>query len=39
VTGPFKSRAEIRNLYIGKDGIPRLNLSFLDGIFPERSLA
>ena len=39
VSGPFRTRAEIRNLYIGKDGIPRLNLSFLDGIFPERSLA
>jgi hypothetical protein len=39
VSGPFRSRAEIRNLYIGKDGIPRLNLAFLDGIFPDRFLA
>jgi hypothetical protein len=39
VSGPFRTRAEIRNLYIGKDGIPRLNLSFLDGIFPDRILA
>jgi PilZ domain len=39
VSGPFRTRAEIRNLYIGKDGVPRLNLSFLDGIFPERILA
>jgi PilZ domain-containing protein len=39
VSGPFRTRAEIRNLFIGKDGIPRLNLSFLDGILPDRILA
>ncbi len=39
VSGPFRTRAEIRNLYIGKDGIPRLNLSFLDGILPDRILS
>lgn len=39
VSGPFRTRAQIRNLYIGKDGIPRLNLSFLDGVLPERILA
>jgi len=39
VSGPFRTRAEIRNLYIGKDGIPRLNLTFLDGILPDRILA
>lgn len=31
----FRTRAEIRNLYIGKDGIPRLNLRFLDGPAPD----
>jgi hypothetical protein len=39
VSGPFRTRAEIRNLFIGKDGIPRLNLCFLDGILPDRILA
>jgi hypothetical protein len=39
VSGPFRTRAEIRNLYIGKDGIPRLCLCFLDGILPDRILA
>ena len=39
VNGPFRTRAEIRNLYIGKDGIPRLCLCFLDGILPDRILA
>ena len=39
VSGGFRLRAEIRNLYIGKDGIPRLNLTFLDGILPDRILS
>jgi len=39
VSGTFRTRAEIRNLYIGKDGIPRLNLTFLDGILPDRILS
>src|SRR5262245_56310129 len=34
--GTFRSRAEIRNVYIGKDNIPRLNLCFLDADVPER---
>jgi hypothetical protein len=34
--GTFRSRAEIRNIYIGKDNIPRLNLCFLDADVPER---
>ena len=38
VAGAFRMRAEIRNLYIGKDGVPRLNLTFLDGILPDRIL-
>lgn len=36
VDGTFRSRAEVRNLYIGPDSIPRLNLMFLDGEAPER---
>jgi hypothetical protein len=28
VGGDYQSRAEIRNVYIGRDGIPRLNLRF-----------
>jgi hypothetical protein len=34
--GNFRSRAEVRNIYIGPDSIPRLNLMFLDGEAPER---
>jgi hypothetical protein len=34
--GAFRTRAEVRNLYIGPDSIPRLNLQFLDGEAPER---
>jgi hypothetical protein len=34
--GPFRTRAEIRNLYIGSDKVPRLNLRFLDGETPDR---
>jgi hypothetical protein len=36
IEGAFRSRAEVRNLYIGPDSIPRLNLMFLDGEAPER---
>ena len=39
VGGPFKTRAEIRNIYIGKDKVPRLNLKFLDGEAPDRLIA
>lgn len=34
--GDFRTRAEIRNIYIGQDRIPRLNLQFLDAEAPER---
>lgn len=34
--GDFRTRAEIRNVYVGKDNIPRLNLRFLDGEAPDR---
>jgi hypothetical protein len=34
--GGFRTRAEVRNLYIGPDSIPRLNLQFLDAEAPER---
>jgi len=37
--GPFKTRAEICNVYIGEDRIPRLNLHFLDSEAPDRLLA
>jgi hypothetical protein len=39
VGGPFRTRAEIRNIYIGTDHIPRLNLKFLDGEVPDRLIA
>ena len=38
VGGDFTTRAEIRNVSIGSDGHPRLNLLFLDGPAPERLL-
>jgi hypothetical protein len=34
--GDFRTRAEIRNVYIGQDRIPRLNLRFLDLEAPDR---
>lgn len=34
--GSFSTRAEIKNVYIGKDNIPRLNLHFLDTPMPDR---
>ncbi len=34
--GDFKTRAEIRNVYIGEDRVPRLNLAFLDIEAPDR---
>jgi PilZ domain-containing protein len=34
--GGFRTRAEVRNLYIGPDSIPRLNLEFLDAEAPDR---
>ena len=39
VGGPFRTRAEIRNIYIGKDQVPRLNLKFLDAEAPDRLIA
>ncbi len=38
VGGDYKTRAEVRNVSIGADGHPRLNLLFLDGPAPERLL-
>ena len=37
--GPFRSRAEVRNVMAGRDGWGRANLMFLDGDAPERVLA
>jgi hypothetical protein len=34
--GDFRTRAEIRNVYIGEDRVPRLNLAFLDAQAPDR---
>jgi hypothetical protein len=36
--GDFRTRAEVRNITIGADGQPRLNLLFLDAPVPERLL-
>jgi hypothetical protein len=36
--GTFRLRAEIRNMFVGKDGVPRLNLRFIDGPAPDRLL-
>ena len=38
VAGDFKTRAEVRNITIGKDGQARLHLLFLDAPAPERLL-
>ena len=38
VGGEFKTRAEVRNVKIGKDGHPVLNLLFVDDPVPERLL-
>jgi hypothetical protein len=35
VGGPFHTRAEVRNIFIGPDKIPRLNLRFLDRQAPD----
>jgi hypothetical protein len=39
IGGPFRTRAEIKNIYIGKDKVPRLNLRFLDAEAPDRLIA
>lgn len=38
VDGDFQVRAEICNIYIGPDRIPRLNLRFVDAAAPDRLL-
>jgi len=38
IGGDFKTRAEVRNVSIGADGQPRLNLLFLENSAPERLL-
>jgi serine/threonine protein kinase len=35
VGGPFKTRAEVKGVYVGKDKIRRLNLHFLDSPAPD----
>lgn len=37
--GAFSTRAEIRNVFIGKDGVPRLNLCFIAGEATDRLVA
>ena len=39
LNGGFRSRAAIRNIYIGQDLIPRLNLHFLDSEIPDRLIS
>jgi hypothetical protein len=39
VGGPFQTRAEVRNVFIGADRIPRLNLRFLDRSAPDHLIA
>jgi hypothetical protein len=36
--GAFRTRAEVCNVYIGEDRVPRLNLHFLDAEAPDRLL-
>ena len=35
VGGPFKTRAEVRGIYVGRDGVRRLNLRFVDSPAPD----
>jgi hypothetical protein len=39
VGGPFRTRAEVRNVAAGRDGVARAGVMFLDGQTPERILA
>jgi len=39
VNGSFESQAEVANVYIGKDNVPRLNLKFIDQSAPDRFLS
>lgn len=36
--GPFRTRAEVRNVAVGRDGIARVNVMFLDAQAPVRML-
>jgi len=36
IGGGFSTRAEVRNAYVGRDNIRRLNLRFVDGPAPDR---
>ena len=36
--GPFRTRAAVRNAYVGEDSVWRLNLMFLDAQAPARML-
>jgi hypothetical protein len=36
--GPFRTRAEVRNVGLGRDGVSRVNVAFLDAETPERLL-
>jgi hypothetical protein len=37
--GPFRTRAEVRNVTLGRDGVARLNVRFMDAEAPPRMLA
>ena len=37
--GPFRTRAEIRNVTLGRDGVARLGVMFMDAQAPDRMLA
>jgi hypothetical protein len=37
--GPFRSRAEVRNISVGKNSVKRLNLRFLDDKVPDRLIS
>lgn len=39
IGGDFRTRAEVRNVSMGKNGITRLNLKFLDEKVPERLIS
>jgi serine/threonine protein kinase len=36
IGGAFKTRAEVRNAYVGRDNVRRLNLRFIDAEAPDR---
>jgi hypothetical protein len=37
--GDFRSRAEVKGTFLGKDNVPRLNLAFLDAEAPDRLIS